>query len=137
MTLVRRPFTALTAVGTGAHHAFEMRSGVGLVFEPFLGRGVSHGRLVVVHHRVAAGRLIAGQAKRVEREGIRIGGGLLLLQQAAQHPDLHRVEALHAPGSLAAVTAEGRLPARLPGRVQSEPLQSACRCRRRRSGGGR
>ena len=39
MTQVRRPFTALTAVGTGAHHAFEMRSGVGLVFEPFLGRG--------------------------------------------------------------------------------------------------
>ena len=39
MTLLRRPFTALTAVGTGAHHAFEMRSGVGLVFEPFLGRG--------------------------------------------------------------------------------------------------
>ncbi len=39
MTVLRRPFTALTAVGTGAHHGFEMRSGVGLVFEPFLGRG--------------------------------------------------------------------------------------------------
>jgi hypothetical protein len=33
-----RPFTALTALGTMAHHAFEMRAGVGLVFEPFLGR---------------------------------------------------------------------------------------------------
>jgi hypothetical protein len=33
-----RPFTALTAIGTMAHHAFELRSGVGLVFEPFLGR---------------------------------------------------------------------------------------------------
>jgi hypothetical protein len=33
-----RPFTALTALGTAAHHAFEVRAGVGLVFEPFLGR---------------------------------------------------------------------------------------------------
>jgi hypothetical protein len=35
----RRPFTVLTALGTAAHHAFEVRAGVGLVFEPFLGRG--------------------------------------------------------------------------------------------------
>jgi hypothetical protein len=35
----RRPFTALTALGTAAHHVFEVRAGVGLVFEPFLGRG--------------------------------------------------------------------------------------------------
>jgi hypothetical protein len=34
----RRPFTALTAIGTAAHHGFELASGVGLVFEPFLGR---------------------------------------------------------------------------------------------------
>jgi hypothetical protein len=33
-----RPFTAMTAIGTMAHHTFEVRSGVGLVFEPFLGR---------------------------------------------------------------------------------------------------
>jgi hypothetical protein len=33
-----RPFTVLTALGTAAHHAFEVRAGVGLVFEPFLGR---------------------------------------------------------------------------------------------------
>ena len=35
---IRRPFSALTAAGTMAHHAYEVRSGVGLVFEPFLGR---------------------------------------------------------------------------------------------------
>jgi hypothetical protein len=35
---VRRPFSVLAALGTLAHHAFEVRSGVGLVFEPFLGR---------------------------------------------------------------------------------------------------
>jgi hypothetical protein len=34
----RRPFTLLTALGTAAHHAFEVRAGVGLVFEPFIGR---------------------------------------------------------------------------------------------------
>ncbi len=34
----RRPFTVLTALGTAAHHTFEVRAGVGLVFEPFIGR---------------------------------------------------------------------------------------------------
>jgi hypothetical protein len=34
----RRPFTVLTALGTAAHHAFEVHAGVGLVFEPFIGR---------------------------------------------------------------------------------------------------
>jgi hypothetical protein len=33
-----RPFSALTAVATAGHHGFELRAGVGLVFEPFLGR---------------------------------------------------------------------------------------------------
>jgi hypothetical protein len=35
---VRRPFSVLAALGTLAHHGFEVRAGVGLVFEPFLGR---------------------------------------------------------------------------------------------------
>jgi hypothetical protein len=34
----RRPLALLTALGTAAHHTFEVRAGVGLVFEPFLGR---------------------------------------------------------------------------------------------------
>ncbi len=34
----RRPFTVLTAVGTAMHHAFEVSAGVGLVFEPLIGR---------------------------------------------------------------------------------------------------
>lgn len=38
MSRPRRPFTVLTALGTAAHHGFEMRAGVGLVFEPFIGR---------------------------------------------------------------------------------------------------
>jgi hypothetical protein len=36
--MVRRPFGALASVGTAVHHGFELRAGVGLVFEPFLGR---------------------------------------------------------------------------------------------------
>jgi hypothetical protein len=37
--MIRRPFGALASLGTAAHHGFELRAGVGLVFEPFLGRG--------------------------------------------------------------------------------------------------
>ena len=33
-----RPLSALSAIGTAAHHGFELASGGGLVFEPFLGR---------------------------------------------------------------------------------------------------
>lgn len=33
-----KPFTALTALTTGLHHGFELRAGVGLVWEPFVGR---------------------------------------------------------------------------------------------------
>src|SRR5829696_9014587 len=34
----RRPFAAGSALGALAHHSFETRAGVGLVFEPELGR---------------------------------------------------------------------------------------------------
>lgn len=33
-----RPLSALAALGTAGHHGFELRAGVGLVFEPWLGR---------------------------------------------------------------------------------------------------
>jgi hypothetical protein len=36
--VIRRPFSVLAAVGTAAHHGFELRAGVGLVWEPQLGR---------------------------------------------------------------------------------------------------
>ena len=38
---MRRPFTALTAVGTAAHHGYEFNAGVGLVFQPWMGLGGS------------------------------------------------------------------------------------------------
>lgn len=34
---MKRPFHALTTVGTAAHHTFELGAGVGLVFQPELG----------------------------------------------------------------------------------------------------
>ena len=33
---MRRPFTAVATVATAAHHGYELRAGVGLVFQPFL-----------------------------------------------------------------------------------------------------
>src|ERR1700686_2045738 len=36
---VRRPWTALTATLTAAHHGFELSSGVGLVLQPEMGLG--------------------------------------------------------------------------------------------------
>jgi hypothetical protein len=36
---VRRPFTLAVVAGTAAHHAFELGSGVGLVWQPELGLG--------------------------------------------------------------------------------------------------
>ena len=41
-------------------------------------------------------RLVAGEAQRVERQGVGVRGGALLLDQAAEHPHLNRV-GLHAP----------------------------------------
>lgn len=35
---MRRPFSFLAALGTVAHHGYELRAGVGIVFEPFIGR---------------------------------------------------------------------------------------------------
>jgi hypothetical protein len=45
-------------------------------------------RLVVVDDRVAVRGLVARQAQAVERERIGVGRRALLLQKAAEHPDL-------------------------------------------------
>jgi hypothetical protein len=78
---VRRPFTALTALGTAAHHAFEVRAGVGLVFEPFMGRnGARAFWAVMLPAWIAAAW--AGRGKRVEKwlalnDGMGLSGGLV------------------------------------------------------------
>jgi len=48
-------------------------------------------RLVVVHHRIAVGRLIARQPQRVERERVPVRRRALLLHQAGDDPDLDGV----------------------------------------------
>jgi hypothetical protein len=44
--------------------------------------------VLVAHHRIPGGRLVAGEAERVEGERVRLGRGALLLDQAAEHPAL-------------------------------------------------
>ena len=51
---------------------------------------LAHVVLVVVDHRVAVGRLVAGQAQRVERQRVGVGRGALLLDQAAEDAHLRR-----------------------------------------------
>ena len=47
--------------------------------------------LVVVDDGVAVRRLVAGEAERVERQRVGVGRRSLLLDQAAEHPDLDGV----------------------------------------------
>ena len=58
-------------------------------------RRLAHGRLVVVDDRIAVRRLVARQPQRVERQRIGVRSRLLLLEQAAEHPDLRRIEVVH------------------------------------------
>ena len=51
-------------------------------------QGVAHDGLIVVDDRISVCRLIAGQAQRIERQRIGVGGRSLLFKQAAEHPDL-------------------------------------------------
>ncbi len=48
----------------------------------------AHRGLVVIDHRIAIGRLVACEAKRVERERVLIGSGALLLHETGDHADL-------------------------------------------------
>jgi hypothetical protein len=48
-------------------------------------------RLVVGDHRVAVRGLVAGEAERVQRQRVDIGRRSLLLDQAAENPDLDGV----------------------------------------------
>jgi hypothetical protein len=78
---LRRPFTALTAVGTIGHHAFEVRSGVGLVFEPFLGRAGSRAFWATMLPAWIAGAFF-GRGEPIEKwlalnNGAAFSGGLV------------------------------------------------------------
>ena len=64
---MRKLLAAGSALGLLAHNAFETRAGVGLVFEPFIGR----------------------------RGAYALWGGYYPLMHAAAHPELPRFQARH------------------------------------------
>ena len=76
----RRPWTALTAVATAAHHGFELMNGVGLVWQPQLGlsgAGALWGAQLSMWTATALGR-----GKRHDRvlaswSGAALGGALV------------------------------------------------------------
>ena len=105
----RRPFSVLTALGTAAHHAFEVRAGVGLVFEPFLGR---RGALALWAGGLPAWALAAsiGEGEPLEKwlalnNGAGLAGGLV---HFVQWPWERRGAIPHL------VEAEGLTPEQLP-----------------------
>ena len=103
---MRRPFSALTALGTAAHHGFELRAGVGLVFEPWLGRRPA----IAMWTAVLAWWLASARDGRFERLVAHANGAALAgaLVHFALWP-------WHAPRGVPALTkAEGMTDDQLP-----------------------
>ena len=77
-----RPLSSVAALGTAAHHGFELQSGVGLVFEPWLGRRGALALWGVVLPTYAVGALAAGPDSMTARlvtlgNGMSLSGGLV------------------------------------------------------------
>ena len=147
---MRRPFSVLAALGTAAHHGYELRSGVGIVFEPFLGR---RGAVALwsVALPVWAYWAASGRAERLvaHANGSALAGGIVhfvlwpwevrrgvpTLTEAegltdSELPAYNRV--LHlwiaaAALALARETAPGAGPAALAGLATFEPLRRSAR----------
>ena len=64
---------------------------------PESGERDPHGVVVVGHHRIAVGQLVAGGHHGVLGEGVAVGGGELLLHEAGDDPQLFGGEGLHRP----------------------------------------
>lgn len=147
-----RPFSALTAAGTAAHHAYEMRSGIGLVFEPFIGRRRALALWGVYLSARVAIALVGG--RRFDRwlaltDGAELAGGLVhfaewpwelrhgvpsLTEAEGMTPD--RVQAYNRvlqlwilSGALAVLTGTPRrtLPWAAAGLAAGEPLRRSAR----------
>ena len=146
----RRPFSALAALGTAAHHGYELRSGVGLVFEPFLGRrgaialwsvalplyalwaATGRAERLVAH---ANGSALAGGIVHFVLWPWELRGGIPTLTEAeglterelpAYNRVLHRWVAAAAL-ALARETAPGAGPAAVAGLLTFEPLRRSAR----------
>lgn len=143
---MRRPFSALACLGTAAHHGFEVRSGVGLVFEPFLGRRGAVALWSVVLPGYLLGALTGRTAKLVAlSNGMSLAGGIVhyvqwpwrlrrgvpTLTEAegmtdAQLPAYNRIlQGWTASAALALLleTAPGASPWALAGLLTGEPLR--------------
>jgi len=103
---VKRPFSALAALGTVAHHGFELRAGVGIVFEPWLGRR----RAIALWTALIALWLYSSRTGRFER--LATHGNGAALSGALVHFALWP---WHAPRGIPALTAaEGMTAEQLP-----------------------
>ena len=69
---IRRPFSVLSTLGPAAHHGFEVSAGVGLVFEPFLGR---RGAIAFWSTLLPAGALAAAFGGRRHDASVAFGAG--------------------------------------------------------------
>jgi hypothetical protein len=147
-----RPFSALTALATAGHHGFELHAGVGLVFEPFLGRrgalglwgvalpawlamavagGERFDRLLALNNATA----LAGGLVHYAEWPWELRGAIPTLTQAEGMPDA-RVPAYNRvlqgwilAGALAllAETPAGARPWALAGLALGEPLRRSAR----------
>ena len=96
---VRRPWTAMVAILTAAHHGFELTSGVGLVWQPELGLGPASAlwgaEIPALGHRgcergpalgPVVGRAVGDRARR----GVRALPPLAVAPHQAGHTGPHR-----------------------------------------------
>lgn len=109
MTRIRRPFSVLSALGTAAHHTYELSSGVGLVLQPELGLAGSLGLWGVQLPVWTAGAAFGG--RRWDKPlalwaGAGLAGGLVHYVMWPWRRTRLGVPAL--------TTAEGLSPAQLP-----------------------
>ena len=77
-----RPFSALAALGTASHHGYELMSGVGLVFEPFVGRRAALALWGALLPTYVAGALAADPRSLLARlvtlgNGMSLSGGVV------------------------------------------------------------
>ena len=109
VTRIRRPFSVLSALGTAAHHAYELGNGVGLVLQPELGLAGSLGLWGVQLPVWTAGAALGG--RRWDKPlafwaGAGLAGGLVHFVMWPWRRTRLGVPAL--------TTAEGLSPAQLP-----------------------
>ena len=89
-----KPMLVLRHPAVGPTH----RAGQALVVQPM--KGLPHGILIQVRHRVAVGFLVAGIEQGVHRQRVVVRSGDLFFDQGPEHPRFHfREQGRHCGGS--------------------------------------